>query len=128
MEIMNKILNSDCSFLGKDIPDKRTPESIIKNALREINQKQIKNCKITRDIKKKYKKDDNSLECPLCNNKVPRLTCAHVGKPVSKIIDDIIDNNPGNYDIIYLNGLIKKAHEDIVITVCCDACNKSLEE
>ena len=129
---VQKIINSSYSINCKDINAlyNKEPKWTIKNALRELNQKRIKNCKLTTQKKKLciISNDQYKYKCPHCNEKVNRLTSAHVGKPVSKIIDEIIEEYPNEYNVCFLDDIVKNKHNNITIVICCDKCNSLLDD
>tara|TARA_B110000208_G_scaffold164046_1_gene201289 strand:+ start:197 stop:736 length:540 start_codon:yes stop_codon:yes gene_type:complete len=103
----------------------------MKNALRELNQKRLKNHPIVKKLKKDcFVENTKRWNCPHCKKEVGRLTSAHEGEPVSKIIDRLLDLEeyfPGK-DLNELYSILRSKHEDIQIVICCDECNKLLED
>jgi len=59
---------------------------------------------------------------------VKRLTCAHTGMPVSKIIDDILEQNTRDNDICKLDKMLQDRHDIITIIICCDKCNALVDD
>lgn len=126
----DRMLLSSFTIFGKDINENynKSDEWTKKNALRELNQKRIKN---NREIIKK--KNDCLIKpglwkCPHCLMEVKRLTCAHTGMPVSKIIDDILQQNPDENDICKLDKIVQARHDKIMIIICCDKCNTLVDD
>ena len=99
----------------------------LRNALREMNQKRIKNDKNIKSIKRQHKLNKNAWSCPICKKHVHRLTSAHCGTRVTTIIDNIINSHKKNQNIIFLDAKVQEAHKNIMIAVCCDSCNKNME-
>jgi len=126
----NTILQSNFTLIGKVINEKynKSNEWIKKNALRELNQKRIKS---NREIIKKKNEcliKNGLWKCPHCLREVKRLTCAHTGMPVSKIIDDILEQNPDENDICKLDKIVQDRHDAIIIVICCDKCNTLVDD
>jgi hypothetical protein len=124
------MLKSDFTFTGKRINEKYNKSNVWtkKNALRELNQKRIKD---NREIIKKKKEcliERGLWKCPHCLREVKRLTCAHTGMPVSKIIDDILEQNPDENDICKLDKIVQDIHDTIIIIICCDQCNTLIDD
>ena len=125
----NSILQSSFIINGKDINSNYNKDNkwTKKNALRELNQKRIKNNKIVMQKKKECLLTKGLWKCPHCDLQVKRLTCAHIGIPVYKIIDEILEQNPNENDITILDKMVQLKHEDIQIVICCDKCNKLVD-
>lgn len=101
---------------------------LLKNALREIHQKRNKNSKPVKDMKKRYKLSGKSqYKCPRCKIHVQFLTAAHIGKPISRILDEILDAYP-RCNISSLDEKLRHYHQDLSVAVCCRKCNDELEE
>ena len=98
-----------------------------KNALRELNQKRIKNDRSIMKMKKKCLITKGLWGCPHCSREVTRLTSAHIGIRVCEIIDEILEQNPNENDICILDKIVQSKHENIQIVICCDKCNKLVE-
>ena len=136
--IYEQMINSPFAISGKDINERwfkkkiRQPRKshIYFNALREINQKRLKNDKEVMKLKKKQKNSDGTdYICPHCKKNVHRLTSAHVGIMASTIINQILDETPEeNWELEILDKKVRDVHNNITIVVCCDACNKRLED
>lgn len=125
------ILHSKFTLNGKELNTlyNKNHRWETKNALRELNQKRIKNNSIITKLKKECKvKTTNLWVCPHCKKEVKRLTCAHVGEPVCKIIDKILDEYYPLKNLHELYSILRTKHEDIHIVICCDECNKLLED
>lgn len=126
----DRMLESNFTLIGKDINEKynKSDEWTKKNALRELNQKRIKS---NREIIKKKNEcliKQGLWKCPHCSREVKRLTCAHTGMPVSKIIDDILQQNPYENDICKLDKIVQARHDKIMIIICCDKCNTLVDD
>lgn len=106
----------------------KSPAWIRKNALRELNQKRIMNDAVVRRIKRRCAIRRGVWRCPRCQMTASRLTAAHVGRPVSAIIDEVLRDNDNVTDVVVLDRAVQAAHADREVVVCCDPCNKSLEE
>jgi hypothetical protein len=124
------ILQSRYAINGKELNTQynKIPQWEMKNALRELNQKRLKNHPILKKLKNECKvKDKEEWVCPHCKKEVRRLTSAHVGEPVCKIIDKILDEHYSKTNIHELYSILRTKHDDICIVICCDKCNKLLE-
>ena len=66
--------------------------------------------------------------CTHCKKEVKRLTSAHVGEPVSIIIDKILDEHYPQKNLHELFSILRTTHDNIYIVICCDICNKLLED
>lgn len=101
----------------------------LKNALRELNQKRICRHPDVKKIKNGCRiVNTKKWKCPRCQKELGRLTCAHVGEPVCKIIDRILNEHPKIKNLHHLYSILRLEHEGVIIAVCCDECNKSLEK
>jgi len=130
--IKEMILQSAFTLKGKDINDRynKSESWEMKNALRELNQKRIKNDPIIKKKKNecRVKHKTGLWECPNCKEEVNRLTCAHIGTPVSNIIDKILlEEQYLDQKMSELYKALRSEHDDISIAICCDKCNKLLE-
>ena len=105
----------------------KSPAWICKNALRELNQKRIMNDAVVRRIKRRCAVRRGVWQCPRCQMDASRLTAAHVGRPVSAIIDEVLRDNRDVTDVVALDRAVQAAHVGKEVVVCCDACNKLLE-
>ncbi len=126
----DSMIRSPYAFRYADIPT-RTPDRkvILKNMLREVNQKFILNSKQSRRLRKElYDADAGKYKCPFCKNHVSQLTNAHVGPSVASIIDDILETHSKEQDILVLYNELKQRHAATVLVVCCHKCNKTLED
>ena len=97
----------------------------LKNTLRELMQKAVKNDPNIKQIKAQL-----SGFCPYCGTDGNQLHSARVGKSASDAIDAVLDEHPGVYDIFRLNALVQSKHQTMLITpqaVCCSKCNRLFE-
>jgi hypothetical protein len=102
----------------------RTHRATYKNALRELNQKRIKD-----DPEVKNQKKQCAGECPYCKKTTYEpLQAAHVGKSASDIIDEVLDENPNENNMVILDTHVRTKHRTIFIAVCCRKCNKQFED
>ena len=124
------MLASEFSLKGCDIHRtfNKSSKWVRKNALRELHQKLVKGNKLIKDLKDRCRLENKRWECPHCKKDVNRLTAAHVGKRLSKILDDILDTYPDETDIYKLFNILVREHDNTYIVVCCDPCNKMLED
>ena len=132
-ELLTKesILQSKYALNGKELNKQynKNPRWEMKNALRELNQKRLKNNSTIRKLKNECRvKTTGGWVCPHCKKEVRRLTSAHVGEPVCKIIDRILDEHYPQKNIHELYSILRAKHNDISIVICCDECNKLLED
>ena len=130
MPTKESILKSKYKINGTKINSTYNKSNLwtIKNALRELNQKRIKNCKIIMKMKNKCLIRKGLWKCPHCNSEVNRLTSAHIGIPVSRIIDDILIQYPNETDICVLDNIVKSKHNSVDIVICCDKCNSLVDD
>lgn len=134
------ILQSKFALIGKELnrqydenTAKKGREQItrweMKNALRELNQKRLKNNRTITKLKRECRrKTTGEWVCPHCKKEVRRLTSAHVGEPVCKILDKILDEHFPEKNLTELYSILRTKHDDIYIVICCDDCNKKLED
>ena len=125
------ILQSKYALNGKELNKQynKIPRWEMKNALRELNQKRLKNHSTITKLKKECRvKATEGWVCPHCKKEVRRLTSAHVGEPVCKIIDRILDEHYPQKNMSDLYSILRTIHDDIFIVICCDECNKLLED
>jgi hypothetical protein len=126
------ILQSKYAINGKEINKQynKSKKYEMKNAMRELNQKRIKNNPTIIKLKKecRVKATSSTWVCPHCKKEVSRLTSAHKGEPVCKIIDRILDEHYPQKNLHELYNILRTKHEDITIVICCDKCNKLLED
>ena len=127
IETVHTVISEGFTVDGKHLLDlqRATTRSNLKNALRELNQKRIKNSQSVRMIKRRHYRDKN-YECPRCKSVVTQLTSAHISSSVSRMIDRILDANP-RADLPTLYRILVKAHDHVTIAICCRACNDELE-
>jgi len=120
-------------FLYKDINDKIKEDSkwrdrLYKNALRELNQKRIKNYNPIKKFKKSCKIENGNSICPVCATECKQLTCAHIGVTQSDIIDEVlVQNLDDTKNLVLLDRIDREKHNDVKIAVCCSKCNKEME-
>ena len=121
---IKRILQSGYYVIGTNIYEKynKTEQWQMKNALRELNQKTIMNDSETKKLKNKA----NGV-CPFCNVVARRLTCAHVGTPVAKIIDEIMGEHYPQKSLNELFEILQTRQKKTIIVICCDICNKECE-
>ena len=125
------ILRSEYALNGADLNNeyKNISRWEMKNAMRELNQKRIKTHIKVQRLKRNCKINGTSnWRCPHCIKEVRRLTAAHVGEQVSKIIDRILDEHFPQSNLTELLSILRDKHDDITIVVCCDECNKILQD
>jgi hypothetical protein len=125
------MLQSKHALNGKELNKQynKSPSWEMKNALRELNQKRIKNDPTIKKLKKECREQaTEGWVCPHCKKEVRRLTSAHVGEPVCKIIDRILEEHYPQKNLHELYSILRTKHDDIRIVVCCDECNKLLED
>lgn len=126
----NKMLKSNyvisCSTINKRYNKSEVWKK--KNALRELNQKRIKCDREIIKKKNECKVGKGIWNCPQCSKNVSRLTCAHVGKPVCKIIDKVLEENPNEDNICKLDIIVQERHKGAIIVICCDDCNSFLDD
>ena len=65
--------------------------------------------------------------CPFCACRVNRLTVAHKGTRVKEIILDVMKKNPRK-GFLFLDDKVRDAHETVHLSICCDKCNKKMED
>ena len=97
----------------------------MRSALRELNQKRLKNASPVLRVKRAHRRGLHTWACPRCGAAVPRLTAAHVGRPVVDIIDEAMRTHPRR-DLFFLDAEVRRLHADVRIVVCCDTCNAAL--
>tara|TARA_B100000475_G_C15021631_1_gene324498 strand:- start:2011 stop:2445 length:435 start_codon:yes stop_codon:yes gene_type:complete len=120
-------------FLYKEINDKIKEDSkwsvrLYKNALREVNQKRIKDYNPIKKFKKSCKIENGNSICPVCGTECKQLTCAHIGVTQSDIIDEIlVQNLDDTKNLVLLDRIDREKHNDVKIAVCCSKCNKEME-
>jgi ribosomal protein L37AE/L43A len=126
----DNMLNSRFAFKGKVVNDnyKKTPTWLKKNSLREINQKRLKCDRQVVKMKKGCLISKGLWKCPHCSKEVTRLTVAHVGMRVSEIIDNILEQYPDENDIHRLDKIVQDRHDDCDLVICCDKCNRILDD
>lgn len=124
------MLQSKYALNGKELNKdyNKTPLWEIKNSLRESNQKRLKENPIIKKLKMECRINTERWGCPHCKKEVKRLTCAHVGEPVCKIIDKILHEHYPQKNYVDLLSILRAKHDDISIVICCDECNKLLED
>ena len=133
MPTRKTLLSSEFMVSGQDINAryKKNSRWILKNALREINQKRIKEDKIIKALKKKQEIKKNGIKrwiCPHCKIEVANLTSAHCGTPVADIIDKLLDENPDETNFHILYEKLIDIHNTIPIVVCCRKCNAIMDD
>ena len=126
VDSVNDMISDEYVVDGRHLLDTRaTMRSNYKNALRELNQKRIKNSHSVRVIKRRYRRD-GGFECPHCKGTFCQLTAAHVSSSASSMIDRVIDDNP-SADLQTLYDRLVRDHDEVQIAICCRACNYQLE-
>ena len=102
--------------------------------LREAQQKRLMESNIIKSTKKKCKignkMGDKNYRCPCCKNIFQYLHTAHIGKPIAKVISNILDKYE---DVLskktieeLLNEVIEEEKKYLLIIVCQN-CNKKFE-
>lgn len=98
--------------------------------LREAQQKRLMESNIIKSTKKKCKIGNKNYRCPCCKNNFQYLHTAHIGKPIAKVISNILDKYE---DVLsrktieeLLNEVIEEEKKYLLITVCQN-CNKNFE-
>ena len=129
---IEQIMEEEYVFPCKEINDTfvKDIKQILKNALRELNQKRIKNYRPIVNYKNKFRKGNENYDCPRCQQtECRRLTCSHIGVKQSDIIDEILQHSleTGDLDFEKLFDIVIEKHNDVYIAVCCDKCNKIVE-
>lgn len=125
-ETREQMMEEEYVFPCKEINDTfdKDIKWILKNALRELNQKRILRFPPIQKFKKRFLKENGNYDCPRCQTECRRLTCAHIGVKQSDIIDEVLLET-GNLEKLY--DIVREKHNDVYIAVCCDKCNKIVE-
>tara|TARA_B110000114_G_scaffold151744_1_gene163148 strand:+ start:146 stop:559 length:414 start_codon:yes stop_codon:yes gene_type:complete len=129
-ETREQLMEEEYVFPCKDINDTFNKDAkwIIKNALRELNQKRIKNYQPIKNFKKRFRKENKKYTCPVCETECQFLTCAHIGATQSGIIDEVqlqAAEDGNNLEKLY--DILRERHNVVNIAVCCIKCNKEME-
>lgn len=107
----------------------RDDEVRLFNGLREANQKRLKNAPIIMKQKNnqvKIVKGQKMWACPMCKINSKRLTVAHVGTKAADIIRKVMRENRTK-DFLKLDDKVMEAHENVMLVVACDKCNRKVE-
>jgi len=129
-ETREQMMNKEYVFSCKEINDSFNKDAkwILKNALRELNQKRIKNFQPIQKFKKRFRKENGNYDCPRCQTECLNLTCAHIGVTQSDIIDEVLQDSPEERNnLVKLYDIVIEKHNDVYIAVCCKTCNKTME-
>jgi hypothetical protein len=119
---------------GEDILYVKTDTWKLKQALREANQKRLKNASQIMKLKKRQSFMDETgrkcWTCPMCLKKAKRLTVAHIGTRASDIIDKVLSDHSQTKDaknFLYLDECVRTHHNRVKLAICCDKCNEKYE-
>tara|TARA_B100001287_G_scaffold84774_1_gene70826 strand:+ start:2081 stop:2581 length:501 start_codon:yes stop_codon:yes gene_type:complete len=122
-------------FSGRRLREHEAKRSIDKvefnvKALREMQQKRIMEHPGVKSFKNKRKLSNGLYNCPVCNQHVKKLDCAHVGYKIMVGIRKIVTENGKklNWDTFEMFELVKNLEDESIIEICCATCNKNLEE
>lgn len=128
-ETREQMMNKEYVFSCKEINDSFNKDAkwILKNALRELNQKRIKNFQPIQKFKKRFRKENGNYDCPRCQTECLNLTCAHIGVTQSDIIDEVLQHYLETGSLVKLYDIVREKHNDVYIAVCCRTCNKTME-
>ena len=106
--------------------DKKT---LYKKALREMQQKRLMNSTLIKNLKKKCRQPNNMYCCPICKKKDhDQLQASHIGEPIMKKIDYIIDTYIDSLDFYELYKKVITEEDNSLIIIACRKCNKELED
>jgi len=103
-------------------------KELYRRALREMQQKRIMNNTLVKNLKKKCQITPKNYLCPICktdNHDI--LQASHIGEPIIKIINDIIDTYIDSLDFNELYKKVIEEENNSLIIVACRSCNKKLE-
>jgi len=127
--LRERMVSSRWAFPYSDISSSTaTKKQILKNMLREVNQKHILHSKQSQKFRKELRVPGTTLyTCPHCSGQVNQLTNAHVGPSVSSMIDKILAEH-SDEDILGLFKKLQESHASTIFVICCRACNKLLED
>jgi len=104
-------------------------KELIRRALREMQQKRLMNNSIIKNLKKKCQIAPKNYLCPICktkNNDI--LQASHIGQPIIKKINNIVDRYIDTLDFYELYKKVIEEEDNSLITVACRKCNKDLED
>jgi hypothetical protein len=105
-------------------------KKLLFKVLREAQQKRLMESNIIKATKKKCKIGNKIYRCPCCKNNFQYLHTAHIGKPIAKVIWNILDKYEDKLNSIsfedLLNEIIEKEKKYKLIIVCQN-CNKNFE-
>ena len=104
-------------------------KELIRRALREMQQKRLMNNPIIKSLKKKCQIAPKKFLCPICktkNNDI--LQASHIGEPIIKKINNIVDKYIDILDFYELYKKVIQEEEKSLIIVACRKCNKDLED
>ena len=130
LSFRDRMVSSSYAFRYADIATKPMDRrKLLKNMLREINQKRILQSRQSQALRKGLRVAGTSeYRCPGCEKQVRQLTNAHVGPSVASMIDAILAEDPAEEDAIILYKKLEVQHAETVLVLCCHACNKRLED
>ena len=128
-ETREQMMKKEFVFWCKYINDTFNKDAkwILKNALRELNQKRILRFPPIQKFKKRFRKENKEYNCPVCERECPNLTCAHIGVTQSDIIDEVLQHYLETGSLVNLYDIVREKHNDVYIAVCCKTCNKTME-
>lgn len=104
-------------------------KELIRRALREMQQKRLMNNSIIKNLKKQCQIATKNYLCPICktkNNDI--LQASHIGQPIIKKINNIVDRYIDTLDFYELYKKVIEEEDNSLITVACRKCNKDLED
>jgi Arc/MetJ-type ribon-helix-helix transcriptional regulator len=104
-------------------------KELIRRALREMQQKRLMNNSIIKNLKKQCQIAPKNYLCPICktkNNDI--LQASHIGQPIIKKINNIVDRYIDTLDFYELYKKVIEEEDNSLITVACRKCNKDLED
>ena len=121
----------DMVICGNEISCKwdNDEKELTRRALREMQQKRLMNLPTIKKMKKQCQIAQNNYLCPICktkNNDI--LQASHIGQPIIKKINNIVDRYIDTLDFYELYKKVIEEEDNSLITVACRKCNKDLED
>ena len=106
----------------------KNKKELYRRALREMQQKRLMNSSLIKSLKKQCKQSNGMYRCPICKKKDNDiLQASHIGEPIIKNINNIIDTYIDILDFYELYKKVIEEENNSLITIACRKCNKELE-
>ena len=121
----------DMVICGNEITCKmdNDKKELYRRALREMQQKRLMNNPLIKSLKKKCEISHKNYLCPVCkNSNNDILQASHIGEPIIKKINHIVETYIDSHDFYELYQMVIAEENNSLVIIACRKCNKCLED